>query len=853
MASDWAVQTAVALREQLIEMGQRSLHDNRDGFDEEFESLRALDYKNRANRDEFFTAKLGSNMGKNRFKDVLANEGTRVVLDAINESGDGDYINANYCDARRLFGVPFTYIATQAPMKNTVFDFWRMVLENNTMFIVMLCNELEAGKKKSERYWPSNVGEQVRYGPLAIELLNENIRDDTAFRTMRLTTRGGIKRTIHHFQFIRWPDAGIPANSSGLMEIITQLGKTELVTKTPIVVHCSGGVGRTGVFITLHVALALFQMQDPISVPRIVQLLKYCRSGMVQRKDQYLFCYYAILREMERMVWAAQTQQQGTVDSMLLPGPALGPNSTLIINSIDGTVSEQEYSPRASTYGDLKTIKTGTVDKRRSAYRPSHPAQVKPQIVRSSLGSQNLWKTKQMPRKLRQEHQEMTSGADDDFAYYMSQPSALVEEQTVGELQTNISQTPLDRGAEHSTNLPTTSVLNTDEVSRNTGRIQAATHQISEPNEAEKQLHGKAQEEFKSTAPYYSGISELVKELRDTNQRQRRVNPSASSLNDSNTGTFGGKSESTRVDGIFPVNTRASSNVDVIPNYVSPHRSSRDNSVNHRASREANPLNRSLAGGGGLSLYNDPIKHLPRTSSSQPANGLRLNSSLPQSRLNINNSNNNFLSGSRSFTASAATSPLSSPRHTIVSSYGVGSGLTNTAGASRPLGLRYSGSSGRTTSTLMSSNLTRGQGSSLSVGLNNAPTRQRSSSFPVMEPLEYPRGSDQYQFGSTVLSGPAGRGSRLSPGAPRAPSQPAVARGPADDYAANPVEIVQVSPPQQFTTTSHSVQPHSSNNANTTIQNMTASLEGALLGGPSVRSGTTSRGGSVKRGDRTLL
>ena len=42
--------------------------------------------------------------------------------------------------------VPMTYIATQGPMKTTVNDFWRMVWQESTTYIVMVTNEVERGK-----------------------------------------------------------------------------------------------------------------------------------------------------------------------------------------------------------------------------------------------------------------------------------------------------------------------------------------------------------------------------------------------------------------------------------------------------------------------------------------------------------------------------------------------------------------------------------------------------------------------------------------------------------------------------------------------------------------------------------
>jgi len=41
---------------------------------------------------------------------------------------------------------PKQYIATQGPKPNTVYDFWRMVCQENVAVIVMVANTVELGK-----------------------------------------------------------------------------------------------------------------------------------------------------------------------------------------------------------------------------------------------------------------------------------------------------------------------------------------------------------------------------------------------------------------------------------------------------------------------------------------------------------------------------------------------------------------------------------------------------------------------------------------------------------------------------------------------------------------------------------
>ena len=46
--------------------------------------------------------------------------------------------------------------------------------------------------------------------------------------------------------------------------------------------HCSSGVGRTGVFITLHIVLERYATEGMIDLFQTVKMLRIQRSAMVQ-------------------------------------------------------------------------------------------------------------------------------------------------------------------------------------------------------------------------------------------------------------------------------------------------------------------------------------------------------------------------------------------------------------------------------------------------------------------------------------------------------------------------------------------------------------------------------------------
>ena len=67
------------------------------------------------------------NKKKNRYPDKLPYDHNRVILNAMVNASDSDYINASSISADD----PRTpsYIATQAPLASTVADFWQMIWE----------------------------------------------------------------------------------------------------------------------------------------------------------------------------------------------------------------------------------------------------------------------------------------------------------------------------------------------------------------------------------------------------------------------------------------------------------------------------------------------------------------------------------------------------------------------------------------------------------------------------------------------------------------------------------------------------------------------------------------------------
>ena len=60
----------------------------------------------------------------------------------------------------------------------------------------------------------------------------------------------------------------------------------------PAVVHCSSGIGRTGVLLACDIGMQGLLQGDPkVDVLRIVSTLRQDRAGMVQTREQYRFIH----------------------------------------------------------------------------------------------------------------------------------------------------------------------------------------------------------------------------------------------------------------------------------------------------------------------------------------------------------------------------------------------------------------------------------------------------------------------------------------------------------------------------------------------------------------------------------
>jgi len=243
------------------------------------------------------------NKKKNRYPDKLPYDHNRVLLNALSNGTNSDYINASTVmdhDPRNP-----AYIVTQGPMAHTVADFWQMVWEQGSVVLVMLSRLSENGYQLAHRYWPEEGSEQ--YHIFEVHLVSEHVWcDDYLVRSLYLkNSQTGETRTVTQFHFLSWADGTIPTSTRAILEFRRKVNKSYRGRSCPIIIHCSDGVGRSGTFVLIDMVLnRMTKGSKEIDIAATLEHIRDQRSGMVQTRSQFEFCLMAVAEETHAILKA---------------------------------------------------------------------------------------------------------------------------------------------------------------------------------------------------------------------------------------------------------------------------------------------------------------------------------------------------------------------------------------------------------------------------------------------------------------------------------------------------------------------------------------------------------------------
>ena len=92
-------------------------------------------------------------------------------------------------------------------------------------------------------YWPKGRGSSETYGKIIVTLTSQDIYDDYVIRKMEVATEsqssGQTGFTVTQFQYLKWPEDGVPRSTTGVLEVANLVQKVQMGSgNKPIVVMC---------------------------------------------------------------------------------------------------------------------------------------------------------------------------------------------------------------------------------------------------------------------------------------------------------------------------------------------------------------------------------------------------------------------------------------------------------------------------------------------------------------------------------------------------------------------------------------------------------------------------------------
>jgi len=275
------------------------------------------------------------NLSKDRYENIRPSTAYRVLL-----KGQSDYINACHVSFRKNYpACKQRYICTQAPVPQSIGDFWRMVWEQKATLILMITRIEENKVQKANQYWPNEHLETVMCGSVLVTASSPPQQiDDMILRKFTLRAASVSKdpwvceqcmqsnpatqytcsscqdlspqlssdmknhgREVTQLQYVGWPDHGVPDTFTSLTRLLQTVRDHR--SSAPIIAHCSAGVGRTGTTVCIdaimqhldwHKKTGTFESAT-VDIYQIIAQMRWQRPYTVQTPSQYFFIYNFIV------------------------------------------------------------------------------------------------------------------------------------------------------------------------------------------------------------------------------------------------------------------------------------------------------------------------------------------------------------------------------------------------------------------------------------------------------------------------------------------------------------------------------------------------------------------------------
>ncbi|VDM29480.1 unnamed protein product [Toxocara canis] len=110
------------------------------------------------------------------------------------------------------------YVVAQAPLRESIEDFWQMVWESGTQIVVMLCELDESSSSLAPCYWPQKRKAKMRLADYTLTLnsTTSSRHQVTSIVSMKCLA-SGERRSVYHLRFLGWKTGSVPESEDALL------------------------------------------------------------------------------------------------------------------------------------------------------------------------------------------------------------------------------------------------------------------------------------------------------------------------------------------------------------------------------------------------------------------------------------------------------------------------------------------------------------------------------------------------------------------------------------------------------------------------------------------------------------
>lgn len=239
-------------------------------------------------------AELPENIGKNRYLNECFDY-NRVI---VPERDGSDFINASWVDG---YKAPGKFLLCQAPLRETVQDWWAMILATKVRVIVMLTRIVERDSEACFPYWSQVERTSVKFGEYSVKTKKIKVFKDHVVSRLRVTNDSGASLVVKHFAYTDWPSQGVPQDPARFYDFFVKVRKAQLKAEHhqsdffPMLVHSSSGLNRAATFAAIDICFAQFDECKTIDILSIVRSLRRQRRNCLLWSQHYVFCHSLVL------------------------------------------------------------------------------------------------------------------------------------------------------------------------------------------------------------------------------------------------------------------------------------------------------------------------------------------------------------------------------------------------------------------------------------------------------------------------------------------------------------------------------------------------------------------------------